>query len=217
MFANFTEKKCTKCGDKRDVSAFNVNSQQKSGLNPSCKKCVSEAAKIHRAENKENISAEAAIYYKKNKAVILKSHKLWRGNNKERLVKWRAARAADACLVEAKRKASNKWYAKNSKEANVRQRTNYHLNKHNGKATSKAAKRRAIKLQANPLWANDEYIKLWFNLAKIEEKRTGRKVEVDHIVPLQGANVCGLHCEDNMQLLFMTDNRAKGNKFPFGV
>ena len=65
--------------------------------------------------------------------------------------------------------------------------------------------------QAKPDWANDKFMELWYKLAKVEERRTGKKVHVDHIIPLKGRNVCGLHCEDNMQLLFAEDNWSKGN------
>lgn len=74
-------------------------------------------------------------------------------------------------------------------------------------------KREALKLQAMPVWANQEYIKLFYVGAKIEEARTGKKVDVDHIVPLNHELVCGLHCEHNLQLLTAKANRAKKNIF----
>ena len=73
--------------------------------------------------------------------------------------------------------------------------------------------KRADKLLATPKWASKEYMRIWYKLAKIEEERTGRIVHVDHTVPLRGSNVCGLHCEDNMQLLFAEDNMIKSNTF----
>ena len=41
----------------------------------------------------------------------------------------------------------------------------------------------------------------------------GEPWEVDHIDPLQGELVCGLHCFDNLQVLPRFENRAKQNKF----
>jgi 5-methylcytosine-specific restriction endonuclease McrA len=73
--------------------------------------------------------------------------------------------------------------------------------------TALANKRRARKLQATPAWADEGAIKAIY----LEAGRLG--MHVDHIVPLQGKNVCGLHVENNLQLLSPTENSKKRNKF----
>lgn len=80
------------------------------------------------------------------------------------------------------------------------------------KLVSAVAKYRASKIKATPAWANQWYINLFYSHAKEEEVRTGKKVHVDHIVPLRSDLVCGLHTEDNLQLLFSEDNIAKSNR-----
>ena len=39
------------------------------------------------------------------------------------------------------------------------------------------------------------------------------KCTLDHIIPLNHKKVCGLHCQDNWQLLKSKDNNSKDNKF----
>jgi len=73
--------------------------------------------------------------------------------------------------------------------------------------------RQAQLISAQPKWANTKYIALFYRFAKLEQERTGKKVEVDHIVPLQHSRVCGLHCEHNLQLLTARANKIKNNTF----
>lgn len=79
------------------------------------------------------------------------------------------------------------------------------------------ARRRAAKLQATPSWLTEfdlEMMKWTYQAAKIAESHYGEPYQVDHIVPLQGENVCGLHVPWNIQVITAHDNMSKGNKMP---
>jgi hypothetical protein len=68
------------------------------------------------------------------------------------------------------------------------------------------ARKRADILQRTPIWAD---------LQKIKEvyKNCPPNYHVDHIIPLQGDLVCGLHVENNLQYLTAIQNIEKSNKF----
>lgn len=66
--------------------------------------------------------------------------------------------------------------------------------------------RNALKLARIPTWANLDKIKAIY-------KNCPDGYHVDHIVPLQGKIVCGLHVENNLQYLLAKDNLTKGNKW----
>ena len=74
-----------------------------------------------------------------------------------------------------------------------------------------AANRRAIKLQRTPGWADKEQIKMWYEVAQVLSK-TGVVFHVDHIVPLQGKEVCGFHSHENMQVIPWHENLRKHAK-----
>jgi hypothetical protein len=58
-----------------------------------------------------------------------------------------------------------------------------------------------------------EEIKNFYWLAKDLEITSGQKYHVDHIIPLQGDNVCGLHVPWNLQVLPADINLSKGNRY----
>jgi hypothetical protein len=78
------------------------------------------------------------------------------------------------------------------------------------------AARRALKMQRTPTWLTDidrERIQNEYNLAALQTKITGEKWHVDHIVPLQGALVSGLHVPSNLMAMRGVDNISKHNNF----
>jgi hypothetical protein len=75
------------------------------------------------------------------------------------------------------------------------------------------ANRRANLLKATPCWSDKTLIQNIYKQADLISKQFGIKYEVDHIVPLRGKNVCGLHVEYNLQIITMEQNRMKATKY----
>lgn len=78
------------------------------------------------------------------------------------------------------------------------------------------AKRRASKLQRTPKWLNEidfERIENEYRLAALLTKVTRSPWHVDHVIPLQGKFVSGLHVPSNLRVLQASENIAKANKY----
>jgi hypothetical protein len=84
-----------------------------------------------------------------------------------------------------------------------------------GKVNAWDARRRAQKIHAAPPWKNelnDLIISEAYDLAARRTKIMGFPWHVDHIVPLQGKNVCGLHVGWNLRVIPGVENMRKGNR-----
>ena len=77
------------------------------------------------------------------------------------------------------------------------------------KANAKAMKRHAMKLQRTPKWLTLEH---YAQMLETYAKAKAQGKQVDHIIPLQGELVSGLHVPWNLQILTAIENQSKGNR-----
>ena len=84
-----------------------------------------------------------------------------------------------------------------------------------GRVVANTTKRKAHIKVRTPKWltaVDYERIQNEYRLAVLLTKVTGSAWEVDHIIPLLGKNVSGLHVPSNLRAIPKADNLAKSNK-----
>lgn len=126
-------------------------------------------------------------YHKENPEKSAEISKDWVRNNRERLREYQRQYYQDNQQSIVARKAA--WKSLNP-----------HVARHN------SALRRARMLQATPSWADISLIRQFYYSCP-------EGYHVDHIIPLKGETVCGLHVINNLQYLPELENMSKGNKF----
>lgn len=213
-------KTCTKCGETKGLDCFAKNSRNKTdGRQPKCKECN----KKYRQQNRERIVEYLKDYYnvkgkyidrteyrkwysRNNRDKINSTKRLYRENNKGNL--WEDRNPDKA------KKARQKW-VRNNRDRRNKSSEKYRKN-NKGLYAFYARTRHAAKLKATPNWLTAEQLESIKDMYILSSKigdLTGQPMEVDHIVPLQGENVCGLHVPWNLQVLHRIKNRSKGNRY----
>jgi hypothetical protein len=96
------------------------------------------------------------------------------------------------------------WKSKNKDK--VKQQNRKYKNKHRKELSFRESLRQAFKIKATPKWANLNNIKEIY-------KNCPKGYQVDHIIPLRGKDVSGLHVENNLQYLTASENSRKSNRY----
>lgn len=123
--------------------------------------------------------------------------KIWRDNNKEKqLAAIKAWREKNPGRYE---EAVKNW-AKNNPD----------------KVNAKWMKRDSAKKNRTPSWLTPD--ELWmieqaYDIAALRTKMLGINFHVDHIIPLQGKTVSGLHVPWNLQVITAKENQIKSNHY----
>lgn len=131
--------------------------------------------------------------------------------NKEEM---KANAKARYALNPESQKSSNK-IRYNANPERFRAERKVYMKANPGKIAALNMKRYASKLNATPKWLTKEQlaeIEWFYTTAKELQWLSEEPLEVDHIIPLQGKNVCGLHVPWNLQILPKSLNISKFNK-----
>jgi hypothetical protein len=201
---------CSKCKvEKPLITGFYKNTKCASGYNTVCKECnrVDVAArywsnrdahlayhKSYREANPERCKARSLAYRTNNSELVKTQKREFYLRNREALI---------AKGAEWQRKNPDKVAARNAKwkKANP------------DKVTVQTIRRLEHIKRATPAWANEFFIEEAYHLAKVRAEKLGGKWHVDHIIPLRGKLVCGLHVENNLQVIPAKVNLLKNAKF----
>ena len=100
-------------------------------------------------------------------------------------------------------------------EKSLARRKRYVENNRGAVNTLSTARKKHIK-RATPKWVDKDHmwlIKEAYELAQLRTKQFGFSWHVDHIVPIQGELVSGLHVIENLQVIPAIENIKKKNKF----
>lgn len=196
---------CTRCQVSKSLDAFGGKG---GGLRKAqCKACCAERDRQYAASNRERMRAKNKNYRLRNSEQEKERHRAWRvkdpagvlASDKRRREKASEKRAADAAY----------WRAKNPERVKSNYAKWHASNKH--KVQAKNARRRALEKKATPAWADKSLVNDIYAYAQIMREH-GVDCHVDHIVPLRGRTVCGLHAHTNLTVLLAEDNMRKHNK-----
>jgi hypothetical protein len=190
---------CAKCGETKSFSEFYARPESPDGIRSDCKVCVKNRTKTRYLNTLDSQKAYFKNRYRKILEVDPKFHaKKYAANTEKAQQQNRQSYIRHA----EKRKAAVAAWAKN--------------NPHKVRAHGKAYK--AAKLNAFPDWVRKDADFMWlieeaYALAILRSNLFGFEWHVDHIVPLRGKKVSGLHVPWNLAVIPASVNCSKQNKF----
>lgn len=192
-------KQCSKCGEIKEISKFRA-AKTRNGtfqVRHQCKECERKSSLKYEEANREKRRQEKRDFYKENLEKELQRKREFYVANTDK----EKARAA------AWRKANREY---------LREKDRKHAKANPAYFVYKTQKRHTAKLKRTPPWLTEDHfnqIKTEYELAAWCSEVMGEKYNVDHIVPLRGKTVSGLHVPWNLQVIPAKDNFKKGNRY----
>jgi len=174
-----------------------------------CLECTHVTNAKWRKENHEHETARWKKYKKENHEMLKEKGRINYWNNHEEMLKYGAIYREEN--REKERLRGKKYHNENKEIANAACRN--WLKNNPDKSAYSSRRRRKLLERATPPWYEKDLIKQLYLKRNELSETWGMELHVDHIIPLQGKNVSGLHCWDNLQLLEKSLNLSKGYKF----
>jgi hypothetical protein len=191
-------KQCVSCGEKKAFGEFYKRSDSPDGFRNDCKECRKALSNSIYLRDPEQQKAQRRDYYRRRKSL-----------DPEYCVKkyW-----AD---VERSRELNRLYYQRDRK--NRIEKSVAYAKANPAKANATKKKYKLAKRKACPPWVYSSrelcaQIMYFYGEAQRLASETGVAYHVDHIIPLQGETVCGLHVPWNLQVLTASENCSKQNR-----
>ena len=132
---------------------------------------------------------------------------------------WRAKESAHKKLYREKTVVQRAAYIAEWRKQNYEHSIAYgkeYRKKHKERYNYLCQLRKISLIQRTPKWLTDD--DLWmieqaYELASLRTKMFGFKWHVDHVIPLRGKKVSGLHVPNNLRVIPWIENQRKTNKF----
>ena len=148
-------------------------------------------------DNKDMINARRRARYAQDPEKEKIVARIWRATNPEKIAATTAKWRADPIYIEKEKARHRKRHEDNPAEA---------IEKAN-------IRRQRMKEQQRPAWYDAKKVRAIYKAMQRRNKVAGfAKWHVDHIVPLKGKNVRGLHVQNNLRIILASKNKAKYNK-----
>lgn len=190
-------KTCTSCGQAKPLDCFNRMTSGSQALRPACKECTRAANAAYGAQNRDALLVKKREYAEQHREREYERRNAWRAVHRDQ----------------------EKEQQRSYRNAHRKELTQYfkdYVERNPGKVYAVWSKRRASKRNQTPAWADPAKIEEIYQLAH-EFRQAGFDVHVDHIVPISGRNVSGLHVEHNLRVCLAQHNRRKSNNFSVEV
>lgn len=126
---------------------------------------------------------------------------------KQKNIEWKQANKDKVAFYD-------KVWQQFNKDKKSKNYKNWQVN-NRAKVNSYNSYRRALELQATPKWltvSQKLLMECKYSLAVMFSKYSTEQHHVDHIVPLNGKTVCGLHVPWNLRVIPAKENLRKSNK-----
>ena len=198
------QKLCLACKTTKPVEDFARNKAKADGLQYRCRACWA----AYRAEHNKKITLQKREHYAKNR---------------ERLLTEKKEKYPE--VAENKREYQRACAAADPERAKLRVKLFHEKNpsyyrdfrkKHPAKVNAKEVRRKAAKLRRTPAWLTDDdhwMIEQAYEIAALRTEMFGFPWHVDHVAPLMGKQVSGLHVPHNLRVIPGAENMSKGNRF----